>query len=107
MTKNNVKTEKQLKLPEEIWVKARERARSLGLTLTEYVQVLVNKDVNTKEYDPWLEPIPKEVDEQWEKDLAETEEQEKRYPRPAAKTADELIRLLDEEAVRLPNDEGN
>jgi hypothetical protein len=63
--------------------------------------------MGTTELDPWLEPVPKEVDAKWEKDLAETEEQEKINPRPAAKTAAELIKLLDEEAAQLPDDEGN
>ena len=100
-------TKKQVSLSEEVLLKAEARARVLGLTLAEYVQALVDKDVRTKEHDPWLEPIPKEVDERWEKDLAETEEQEKLNPRPGARTADELIKLLDEEAARLPDDEGN
>lgn len=99
--------EKRVTLSGEVVAKAKERARSLGMSLTEYVQALVDKDVGTKEYDPWLEPIPKEVDERWEKDLAETEEQEKLNPRPSARTADELIKLLDEEAARLPDDEGD
>jgi hypothetical protein len=55
----------------------------------------------------WLEPVPKEVDERWEKDIAETEELERLHPRPRARTADELFRLLDEEAARLPDNEEN
>jgi antitoxin component of RelBE/YafQ-DinJ toxin-antitoxin module len=98
---------KQVNLSEEVIVKAEARARALGLTLTEYVQALVNQDANTKEYDPWREPIPKEVDERWEKEIAEFDEQEKIKPRPSARTAEELIKLLDEEAAQLPDDEGN
>jgi hypothetical protein len=98
---------KQVNLAEEVVVKAEARARALGLTLAEYVQALVNQDVKTKEYDPWLEPIPKEVDERWEKEIAEFDEQEKIKPRPSARTAEELIKLLDEEAAQLPDNEGN
>jgi hypothetical protein len=98
---------KQVNLAEEVVVKAEARARALGLTLAEYVQALVNQDVKTKEYDPWLEPIPKEVDERWEKEIAEFDEQEKIKPRPNARTAEELIKLLDEEAAQLPDNEGN
>jgi hypothetical protein len=100
-------TQKQVVLPEEVVVKARARARELGLTLAEYMQRLVAQDVARQEHDPWLEPIPKEVDEQWEKDIAEFDEQEKTNPRPSAKTAAELIKLLDEEAATLPDDEGH
>jgi hypothetical protein len=99
--------EKQVALSKQVVVKAEERARSLGMSLAAYVEALVDKDVRSKEYDPWLEPVPKEVDERWEKDLAETEEQEKDHPRPGARSANELIKLLDEEAARLPDDEGN
>jgi hypothetical protein len=98
---------KQVNLAEEVVVKAEARARALGLTLAEYVQALVNQDVKTKEYDPWREPIPKEVDERWEKEIAEFDEQEKIKPRPSARTAEELIKLLDEEAAQLPDNEGN
>jgi hypothetical protein len=98
---------KQVTLSEEVVVKAEARARALGLTLAEYVQALVNQDAKTKAYDPWLEPIPKEVDERWEKEIAEFDEQEKNNPRPGAQTAEELIKLLDEEAAQLPDDEGN
>jgi antitoxin component of RelBE/YafQ-DinJ toxin-antitoxin module len=98
---------KQVILSEEVVVKAEARARALGLTLTEYVQALVNQDAKTKEYNPWLEPIPKEVDEQWEKDLAEIEEQEKTNPRPHAKTVAEFRKLLKEEAAQLTDNEGN
>jgi hypothetical protein len=49
--------------PSIVIIKA--EARALGLTLTDYVQALVNQDAKTKEYDPWLEPIPKEVDERF------------------------------------------
>jgi hypothetical protein len=103
--KQNMNAEKQVRLPEEVLVKAKARARALGLTLTEYVQTLVNKDVS--EPDPWLEPVPKEVNERWERDIAEFDEQEKLNPRPGARTAAELIKLLDEEAAQLPGDEGN
>jgi hypothetical protein len=105
--KQNMNTEKQVRLPEEVLVKAKARARALGLTLTEYVQTLVNKDVRTLDSDPWLEPVPKEVNERWERDIAEFDEQEKLNPRPGVRTADELIKLLNEEAAQLPDDEGN
>ena len=95
----------QIDLPSDVIVKAQGRARALGMTLSEYMQSLVDKDVLAKEHDPWREPVPKEVAERWSRELAEFEEQEKTNPRPAAKTGEELIRLLDEEAATLPDDE--
>jgi hypothetical protein len=98
---------KQVDLSEDVAVKAEARARALGLTLTEYVQALVNQDARSKEHDPWLEPVPKEVDERWEKEIAEFDKQEKTNPRPRAKTVAEFRKLLEEEAAQLSNDEGN
>ena len=100
-------TKKQLILSEEVLVRAEARAHALGLTLAEYVEALVDQDVATKAYNPWLEPIPPEVNEMWERDIAEFDEQEKTNPRSGAKTAAELIKPLDEEAAHLPDDEGN
>jgi hypothetical protein len=96
---------KQINLSEDIVVKAEARARALGLTLTEYVQSLVDKDMKAKEYDPWREPVPKEVAEEWSRDIAETEAYEKLHPRPSVKTVEELMKLLDEEAAKLPDDD--
>ena len=106
MTKT-VNTKQQVRLPKEVLVKAQARAHALGLTLTEYVQTLVNQDVQMKEYDPWLQPISPAVNEKWQRDIAEFDEQEQIKPRPSVRTAEELIKRLDDEASRLPDDEGN
>ena len=105
--KKSMNSEKQVHLPAELLVKARERARSLGLTLSAYLQALVDNDVRTKEHDPWRAPIPREVDEQWEQDIAAFDEQEKTTPRPRAKTVNEFRTLLKQEAALLPDDEGH
>lgn len=97
----------QIDLPPDMLIKARGRARSLGMTLSEYIKSLVGKDVATTEDDPWRQPVPPEVNARWEKEIAEFDEQEKIKPHPSAKTADELIKQLDEEAALLPDDEGN
>jgi hypothetical protein len=100
---------KQVTLSEDIVVKAEARARALGLTLTEYVQFLVNKDIKTKEHDPWHEPVPQDVAERWSRELAEFEKEEKTTPRPRAKTVAEFRKRLEEEIAQLPDDddEGN
>ena len=97
----------QVNLPPDVLIKARDRARSLGLTISEYMQSLVDKDVAVKEHDPWREPVPSEVNERWEKEIAEFYEQEQVRSRPSAKTAAECIILLDEEASFTPDNEGN
>ena len=96
----------QIDLPTDVLVKERARPRSLGMTLSEYMKSLVDKDVAAKE-DPWRQPVPPEVNARWEKEIAEFDEQEKIKPRPSAKTAYELIKRLDEEAALLSDDEGN
>jgi hypothetical protein len=102
-------TKKQVVLSEEVVVKAEARARVLGLTLAEYVQFLVDKDVGTKAYDPWLEPVPQEVAERWSRELAEADKEERTNPRPGAKTVAEFRKRLEEEIAQLPDDddEGN
>jgi hypothetical protein len=98
---------KHVILSEEVVVKAEARARALGLTLSEYMQALVDKDVRTKEHDPWRQPVPTEVAERWSRELAEFEQEHTTNPRPAATSGEALIKLLDEEAATLPDDEGD
>ena len=93
--RNQPKTDSQINLPSDVLIKAQGRARALGMTLSDYMQSLVDKDAGAKEQDPWLEPIPKEVDEQWEKDLAEFEKEDKKGLQPTFNTAEELIDDLD------------
>ncbi len=105
MTKQTTDQTK-IDLPADVLIKARGRARSLGMTLSEYMKSLVDKDMATKE-DPWRQPVPPEVAERWSRELAEFEEENKTTPRPGAKTGAELIKLLDAEAATLPDDEGD
>lgn len=86
---------------------AHKRAESLGMSFSEYVQSLVANDAQIGEKDPWREPVPAHVSERWDRDVAEFEAQEKTNPQPGARTADELIQQLDEEAARLPDNEDN
>jgi hypothetical protein len=93
--------EKQIDLPKELLVRARARARSLGLTLDEYVQSLVREDIEQEQQDSWRQPISDEVMDRWEQDVKEFDEQEKKHPQKAARSAEELVKLLDEEAAQL------
>ena len=107
MTRTTTKQAETVELARDTLVVAYKRAESLGMSFSEYVQSLITKDAEAEVKDPWRQPVPKEVDERWERDLAETEAAEKINPRPGARTADELIQQLDEEAARLPEYEGN
>ena len=98
--RRNMNTEKQVSLPEEVIVQARERARSLGLSLTEYVQSLVVDDVRSRD-DPWRQPLPWEVEKQYLLDEIEFYEEERKHPQQAAHSADELMKLLDEESQQI------
>ena len=100
--KTHVNTEQQIALPDDVLVKARGRARSLGMTLSEYMKSLVDQDVSGPEAgtprvpeDPWRQPVPPEVNAQWEKDLAEFEEEDQQGLQPSFDTVEELIDDLD------------
>ena len=99
-------SKKQVVLPEELMAQAQERARSLGLSLTEYVQSLVVDDVRGQN-DPWRQPLPWEVEKQYLLDEIEFYEEEKDNPQQAARSAEELIKLLDEESRRIDVNEAD
>ncbi|NJN82132.1 MAG: hypothetical protein HC802_07540 [Caldilineaceae bacterium] len=92
---NEVADQTQIALAPDVLVKARGRARALGLTLSEYVRSLVDKDAQATEQDPWRQPVPKEIDEQWERELAEFEAEDRRGLQPAFNTVEELINDLE------------
>ena len=104
--RTHMNTEKQVSLPEEVVVKAQKRARSLGLSLTEYVQSLVVDDVRSQE-DPWRQPLPWEVEKQYLLDEIEFYEEERKHPQKAAHSAEELMQLLDEEIQQADRHEAD
>jgi hypothetical protein len=82
-------------------LRAERNARTLGLSVSEYLSRLVLNDAHaarkTIEIFPvehgWG-PVPKHVQERWDKDIKEFEEAEKRHPHPGATTAAELMSML-------------
>jgi hypothetical protein len=88
--------EKQVTLPDELVVKAQDRAPSLGMSLAEYVRSLVVDDVEGLD-DPWRQPLPWEVEKQYLLDEIEFYETEKNMPQKAANSAEELMNLLEAE----------
>jgi hypothetical protein len=102
--RNQMNSEKQVSLSEELSVKAEERARSLGMNLTEYVRSLVIDDVESLA-DPWHQPLPWEVEKQYLLDEIEFYERERKSPQKAAHSAQELMDLLEEEIQYIePNE---
>ena len=105
MASKLTKQTESVEIARDTLVVAYKRAESLGLSLTEYVQSLIDKDAQTEKKDPWREPIPRHVSERWEREIAEFDEQEKINPRPVAKSVAEFRELLEKEVAQLPDDE--
>ena len=85
----------------DILQRAERNARTLGLSVSEYLSRLVLKDPHParKKLDVFpvehgWGPVPKQVQERWDKDIKEFEEAEKRHPHPGATTGAELIAML-------------
>ena len=96
----------QVTLPDDLLTKAEERAQVLGLSVTEYVQALVLDDVSHRR-DPWREPLPWAVEKQYLLDEIEFYDTEKNAPQVGANSAEELLKLLDEEIQQVDADETN
>src|SRR4051812_11952511 len=91
-------------LPEELMVKAEEHARSLGISVTEYVQSLAADEIKYLD-DPWRQPLPWEVEKRYLLEEIRFYDAEKVSPQKAAYSAEELINLLDEEIQQVESDE--
>ena len=55
--------------------------------------------------DPWRQPLPWEVEKQYLLDEIEFYEREKEHPQRQAHSAEELVKLLDEEIQQMELDE--
>ena len=96
----------QVTLPDELLTKAEERARNLGMSVTEYVQALVLDDVSHRD-DPWRQSLPWAVEKQYLLDEIEFYDAEKNAPQEGATSAEELLKLLDKEIQQVDADEAN
>lgn len=81
----------------EILQRAERNARSLGLSVSEYLSRLVVRDTPAKpvsgpvgEQDPWG-PVPKEVSAQWDQDVAEFEAADRKHPQPRFTSGKEMV----------------
>ena len=95
MTTTTTKQSETVELTQTTLAAAHKRAESLGMSFSEYVQSLITKDTQEEIKDPWREPVPQHVTEQWERDITEFEEQDKKGLQPAFDNAQELIDDLD------------
>jgi hypothetical protein len=82
-------------------LRAERNARTLGLSVSDYLSRLVLNDAHPtrKKRDVFpvehgWGPVPKHVQERWDKDIKAFEEAEKRHPQPGATTAAELMAML-------------
>lgn len=102
----------------EILQRAERNARTLGLSVSEYLSRLVLKDTHSarKKLDVFpvehgWGPVPKHVQERWDKDIQAFEEEEKRGSnRPGVRGAtsvQELRELLDTETALLTHGKDN
>jgi hypothetical protein len=81
--------------------RAERNARTLGLSVSDYLSRLVLNDPHSarKKLDVFpvehgWGPVPKHVQERWDKDIQAFVEAEKRHPHPGATTAAELMAML-------------
>ena len=85
----------------DIVQRAERNARTLGLSVSEYLSRLVLKDTHPARKKLEIFPVehgwgsvPKAVNERWDKDIKAFDEEEKRHPQPGATTAAALIAML-------------
>jgi hypothetical protein len=91
MTRTTTKQSETVELAQDSLIVAQKRADSLGMSFSEYVQSLIDKDADIEVKDPWREPVPTHVAKQWEQDIAEFEEEDKKGLQPSFSTAQELV----------------
>ena len=96
-----------VELPSEVLEKARDSAQSLGLSFSDYMKALVDKDTTANRSDPWREPIPPDVNALWDEEIREFDTGKNANAHPSASSADELINLLHDDSETIVTDEGN
>ncbi len=84
----------------DVLQRAERNARTLGLSVSEYLSRLVVRDTPAKgvgapagAQDSWG-PVPKEVSAQWDKEIAEFEAEDKKNPYPRFTTAQETVEYM-------------
>ena len=106
MSHQKIKTiQQQFTLGSRTWFQAKAQAKAqaeaLGLTVSEYVSLLVDEDNNPtkrlKKVLTFLAPLTSKAEARYNREIKEFEKQHKKHPRKGAKTAQELVRLLEHE----------
>lgn len=74
-------TTRSITITGPIWNLAQAQATKLRLSVDEYVRRIVTAHLASQEPDPWG-PVPKEVSERWDRELAAFDEEDQKNPRP-------------------------
>ncbi|MFN8495651.1 MAG: hypothetical protein U0350_49120 [Caldilineaceae bacterium] len=61
--------------------------------MDEYVNRILRNHVASEDIDPWG-PVPKEVAEQWDREVAEFEEEDKKNPQPRFTSGRDFIEYI-------------
>jgi len=84
----------------DILQRAQRNARTLGLSVSDYLSRLVVRDTPAKHVgapaamqDPWG-PVPPEVSAQWDQDVAEFEAEDRKNPQPSFTSAQAMVDYL-------------
>lgn len=77
----------------DIWKQAQANAAKLRMSVDEYVSRIVKHHVVGEYKDPWG-PVPKEVSQRWDREIAEFEAADRKHPQPRFTSAQEMVDYL-------------
>src|SRR4051812_28405927 len=88
----------------DIVQRAERNARTLGLSVSEYLSRLVVRDTPTKHggepaaaQDPWG-PVPPEVSARWDQDVAAFEAEDRKHPRPRFTSGKAMVAYINRQS---------
>ncbi|HLB60772.1 MAG TPA: hypothetical protein VJL83_04175 [Patescibacteria group bacterium] len=91
--------QQEFNLSSTTWLQAKAQADELGLTVSEYVSLLVDEDKNParrrKKVLTFPAPLSKEAENRYDREIKEFEKQEKKNAQKGAVTVEEFMKLLD------------
>jgi hypothetical protein len=83
-----------LELSSALMCRIQAQAQEAGVTPAKYIETLVVFDNRLPSDDPWAQPLPWTVEKQYLQDMIAFYEEDQQRPKPAARTAQELVALL-------------
>jgi len=91
--------QQEFTLSSSTWLQAKAQADQLGLTVSEYVSLLVDEDKNPtrrrKKVLTFPAPLSQEAEKRYNREIAKFEAQEKTHPQKGAATVEEFMRRLE------------